>query len=273
MGVINLNYRRDKETGEVETDDSLGEKLSSFMKSPWVTHTLFTSVPALGIMNALAQYRQGKDNAAIIEAQAQQAADAQRAQGDNLVRSAQSLTSATGQYQLQAAEELRQGAIDQAMAANEQIKGEREAAKRSKELAEDVGAAYAQFAANGFMVDAAVGDTFGAVLDTMVAEGTNDVATIVEGAKMNQWSLEESSRSKRVSAGNSLASANHATISAEAAMKGARSAYNAAAASLSNGYAAARNARKSARRGLVANLFKTGVDTIKAGYKTFGTED
>lgn len=272
MGVINLNYRRDKDTGEVESDSTFGERLSTFMRSPAVRHTLFAAVPTFGLANAVAHYRQGRDAAGLMENQANAAYTAGIAQGDNLMRQAAGANMATGQYVNQAAEELRQSAIDQAMAANEQIKGEREAAARSKELAEDVGSAYAQFAANGFLVDGGAGDTFSAILDTMVAEGQTDVSTIVESAAMNEWSLDEAARAKRTAAGNTLGAANNAAISAEAALAGARDAYNAAAVSLANGYAAARNARKSAMYGLIGDLGKTGVDTLKAGVKTFGGE-
>ena len=231
-----------------------------------------------GAYNAYSNYQAGKEQAANIKQQSQiQAASIQRQAAEQAEalrassrayerKSAMDLMESDN-YKFQADEELRQGEISQEKANIEQLKGEREAAKRSRMLAQEIGEQYAQFAGNGFLVDASPTDTFGSIIKSSAAEGQYDVSTILENAKMNQWTFEEEKRSKQRSAVNSLVSANNSVFksqndlaSAEDARKAAATteanAAAAAADTLAYGRSAAKAARKSGNRGMWGSLLQ-----------------
>lgn len=211
---------------------------------------------AIGLMataaayGAYSSYQQGKENAANIEAQSKlqaneiqrQAAAAAEAQNaaarESDRRSMMDLMEANNQ-KFQADEELKQGEIFQEKANLEQLKGEREAAKRSRLLAQEIGQQYANFAANGIQVDAAPDDTVGSVIQSTTAEGQADISTILENAEMNQWTFEEQKRTMQRSAANTLAGANNSVFKAQSDAASAADARKAAATSLENGRQAA----------------------------------
>ena len=221
--------------------------------------------------------QQGKEQAANIKRQSQlqannimrQAnaeAEAQRAQGRQFERQSLMDLLEAGNQKFRADEELRQGEIAQEKANIEQIKGEREAARRSRLLAQEIGEQYAQFAGNGFAVDAGPQDTFGAIIRSSTAEGQADISTILDNAKMNQWTFEEEKRTQQRNSANSLQGANNLVFKSQSDQASAQDARNAAALTLSNaqsaaadtlayGRAAARAARKSGRRGAWGSIF------------------
>ncbi len=222
---------------------------------------------------AYSSYQQGKENASNIMAQAKlQASEIQRqaaaqAEAQNAAareadrRSAMDLLEANNQA-FQAGEELRQGEIAQERANLEQVKGEREAAKRSRLLAQEIGQQYANFAANGIAVDASPTDTVGSVIMSTAAEGQADISTILENAELNQWTYEEQKRTMRRSAANTLAGANNSVFKAQSDAASAADARKAAATTLANGRAAAadtlaygRSAAKAARRSGVRGMW------------------
>ena len=147
-----------------------------------------------------------------------------------------------------AAEELRQGEIAQEKANIEQLKGEREAAKRSRLLAQEIGEQYAQFAANGFDVAANPEDTFGSILKTATAEGQADITTILENANMNKWSFEEEKRTRRRSAASDLSSANASVFKARSLGESAADYRRAGAEGVVNAELAARDTLRYAKR-------------------------
>lgn len=247
---------------------------------------------ALGMMAASAaygaysSYQQGKENAQNIKEQSQlqaneirrqaaQAAAEQNAMGAREDRKAtQSLLEANNQ-KFKADEEMRQGEIAQERANLEQLKGEREASKRSMQLAQEIGSQYANFAANGVAVDASPTDTVGSVLKSTAAEGQADISTILENAKLNQWTYEEQKRSMQRSAVGSLMGANNATLRAQgetaagadyrnAARQTIENGKQAAAETLEYGRSAARAARKAGIRGMWGSLLTGG--SHMAGY-------
>lgn len=221
-------------------------------------------------------YQQGKENAANIKAQSQmqaneiqrqaaQAAAAQNAQAAQEDRKAsQSLLEASNE-KFKADEEMRQGEIAQERANLEQLKGEREANKRSRQLAQEIGSQYANFAANGIAVDASPTDTVGSVIKSTVAEGQADISTILENAALNQWTFEEQKRSMQRSALGSLMGANNATLRAQnqteagadyrrAAAQTIENGRQAAQETLAYGASAARSARKAGNRAMWGSL-------------------
>ena len=213
--------------------------------------------------------------------QAQSAAEAQRAQARQYDRQSMMDMLDAGNEKFRAGEELRQGEIMQERANIEQLKGEREAAKRSRLLAQEIGEQYAQFAANGFDVAANPDDTFGAIIRSSTAEGQADVSTILENARMNQWTFEEAKRTQQRNAANSLQGANNLVFKAQASHASAQDARKAAAQTLANaeqaaqqtiryGDAAAKSARKSGRRGAWGAAFKGVADVGLGGYEIFG---
>lgn len=214
--------------------------------------------------------QQGKEQAADIRRQSQLQADnirrqasaeaeAQRAQSRMFERQGTMDMLEAGNEKFRAAEELRQGEIAQERANIEQVKGEREAARRSRMLAQEIGQQYAQFAGNGFAVDAGPDDTFGAIIRSSTAEGQADISTILDNARMNQWTFEEERRTQQRNAANSLQGANNFVFKAQSAQESAQDARRAAALTEANaeaaaqqtiayGKSAARAARKSGRR-------------------------
>ena len=241
---------------------------------------------ALGLMatsaayGAYSSYQSGKENAANIKAQAQlQASDIQRqaaaqAEAQNAQarefdrRSTMDLLEA-GNQKFQADEELRQGELSQERANIEQMKGERDAAKRSRILAQEIGQQYANFAANGIAVDANATDTVASVIKTATTEGQYDISTILENAEMNQWTFEEQKRTLQRSAANSLQGANNSVFKAKSDAESGVDARKAARTTLANGAqaaketlaygaSAARAARKSGVRGMWGSLLTGG---------------
>lgn len=203
--------------------------------------------------------RQSQLQADNIRRQASAEAEAQRAQSRMFERQSMMDMLEADREKFRADEELRQGEIAQEKANIEQLKGEREAAKRSRLLAQEIGQQYAQFAGNGFAVDANPNDTFGAIIRSSATEGQADISTILDNAKMNQWTFEEEKRTQQRNAANSLQGANNFVFKAQSDQASAQDARNAAALTLSNaeaaaqqtiayGKAAAKSARKAGRR-------------------------
>lgn len=223
---------------------------------------------AVGTYQAYAQDQQARAQAELLKAQARQGAAALNAEADNFTREAMGKDSEIGEFSSLASEELRQHAIAMDMAANEQIKGERAAAQRGLLLSSHIGSLYANYAANGFLVDGRGGDTFGDIIRSATTEGQSDISEITEGANFNMWSLEENARSKIIGARNSLAGANNAAMQAQSLMLSARDSREAAAETLANGYAAARDARRAGRRAAFGTLAQTGVNAFMNFGKT-----
>jgi len=203
--------------------------------------------------------RQSQIQANNIMRQANAEAEAQRAAARQYERQSLMDMMSAGNEKFRADEELRQGEIAQEKANIEQLKGEREAARRSRILAQEIGEQYAQFAGNGFAVDASPTDTFGAIIKSSATEGQADISTILDNAKMNQWTLEEERRTQQRNAANSLQGANNLVFKAQSDQASAQDARSAAALTMANasaaaadtisyGRAAARAARKSGRR-------------------------
>ncbi len=225
--------------------------------------------------------REAQLSADSIRRQAQAAAEAQRAQARQYERQSLMDMLDADKETFRAGEELRQGEIAQERANIEQLKGEREAARRSRLLAQEIGEQYAQFAGNGFAVDANPTDTFGAIIKSSATEGQADVSTILDNAKMNQWTLEEERRTQQRNAANSLQGANNLVFKAQSDMASAQDARAAAALTESNaeaaarqtimyGNAAAKSARKSGRRGAWGAALKGVADVGLGGYTIFG---
>lgn len=225
---------------------------------------------ALGLMAASAGYgaysarQQGKENARNIEAQSQLQAQ-QIANQANETAAAQNAKASeslldAGNQKFKAEEEMRQGEIAQERANLEQLKGEREASKRSMQLAQEIGSQYANFAANGIAVDASPTDTVGAVIKSTAAEGQADISTILENAKLNQWTYEEQKRSMQRSAVGSLMGANNAVLRAqretEAAAQTVKNGQQAAQDTITYGQAAARAARRAGNRAMWGSLLQ-----------------
>ena len=203
--------------------------------------------------------RQSRLQAADIMRQANATAEAQRAEARQYERQGMMDMMEAGNQKFRADEELRQGEIAQEKANIEQIKGEREAARRSRILAQEIGQQYAQFAGNGFAVDANPYDTFGAIIRSSATEGQADISTILDNAQMNQWTFEEEKRTQQRNAANSLQGANNFVFKAQSDQASAQDARSAAALTMANaqsaaadtiayGKAAAKAARKSGRR-------------------------
>lgn len=182
---------------------------------------------------------QGQLQANEIQRQANATAEAQKAAARDMDRQAMSALMDADKQKFQADEELKQGEIFQEKANIEQIKGEREAAKRSRMLAQEIGSQYAQFAGNGFLVDASPTDTFGAIIKSSATEGQADISTILDNAKMNQWTFEEQKRTMQRSAIGSLVGANNSVFRSQSLQAGAADARNAAALTQQNAAQAA----------------------------------
>ena len=203
--------------------------------------------------------RQSQLQAADIMRQANATAEAQRAEARQYERQSLMDMLEAGNQKFRADEELRQGEIAQEKANIEQMKGEREAARRSRILAQEIGEQYAQFAGNGFAVDANPTDTFGSIIRSTATEGQADISTILDNAKMNQWTFEEEKRTQQRNAANSLQGANNFVFKAQSDLESGQDARSAAALTMANaqaaaadtiayGKAAAKAARKSGRR-------------------------
>ncbi len=101
----------------------------------------------------------------------------------------------------QAAELKQQADLKQAQAGIAQRQGEEEEAKRMRQLANDIGSTYANFAGNGLLVDSK-GGTIASVLKTQTEEGLSDVATIKDNTAMNVWTYQQNAANLRASAKN-----------------------------------------------------------------------
>ena len=186
-----------------------------------------------------------------------------------------------GKEKFRAGEELRQGEIAQEKANIEQLKGEREAARRSRILAQEIGQQYAEFAGNGFAVDANPNDTFGYIIRSATTEGQADISTILDNAKMNQWTFEEEKRTQQRNAANSLQGANNLVFRAQSDAESAADARKAAATTLSNasqtaaetlayGRKAARATKKAGRLALISGLLGGGASAYTAWDSKYG---
>ena len=241
---------------------------------------------------AYSSYQQGKENAANIRRQSQlqandilrqanATAEAQKAQARQYQReSLMDMMSADNEV-FRAGEELRQGEIAQEKANIEQLKGEREAARRSRLLAQEIGEQYAQYAANGFDVAASPTDTLGAIIRSSTTEGQADITTILQNADLNQWTFEEEKRTQQRNAATSLRGANNLVFKAQSAQSSSQDALDAASLTLSNareaadetlayGRAAAKAARKSGQRGAIGSILG-GIGSVGMGsYQVWG---
>ena len=241
---------------------------------------------ASGIYSGWSSYQSGKENAANIKTQAQISAnqtlrqaeetqEAYNAQARAYDRQSLSSLLEANEHASDASEELRQGEISQEKANIEQLKGEREAAKRSRLLAQEIGEQYAQFAGNGFDVAASPTDTFGSIIKSSVTEGQADISTILENANMNKWSYEEEKRTHRRSAASDLASANASVFKAQSYSESASDYRNAAVQQMDDaqqtaqetleyGKQAAKSAKKSGTRGAWGSLLQGGIGAFMA---------
>ena len=109
-----------------------------------------------------------------------------------------------------AAESERQAQLENERAGLAQIQGEQEAERRSRQLAADLGATYANYAGNGLLVDGAGKDTLGSVLKTQVAEGQSDISTIRDNTALNVWTHQSNAASLLASAANQRISGRNA---------------------------------------------------------------
>ena len=227
--------------------------------------------------------QQSQIQAQQIQREAAAAAEAQNAEARALDRRSLMDMLEAGKEKFRAGEELRQGEIAQEKANIEQLKGEREAARRSRILAQEIGQQYAEFAGNGFAVDANPNDTFGYIIRSSATEGQADISTILDNAKMNQWTFEEEKRTQQRNAANSLQGANNLVFKAQADQANAQDSRAAAALTLSNaqeaaadtiryGNQAARAARKSGTRGAWGSILG-GVGSVGWGaYNVWGKD-
>ena len=225
--------------------------------------------------------RQSQLQAADILRQANATAEAQRAEARQYERQSLMDMMEAGNQKFRADEELRQGEIAQEKANIEQMKGEREAARRSRILAQEIGEQYAQFAGNGFAVDANASDTFGAIIRSSTTEGQADISTILENAKMNQWTFEEEKRTQQRNAANSLQGANNLVFKAQSDAESAADARKSAALTLENarqsaqetlayGRKAARATKKAGRLALISGLLGGGASAYTAWDSKYG---
>ena len=227
-----------------------------------------TSAAAAGV-GAWSAYETGKENAANIREQAEISANQTRRQAEEQKKAMEAQARGLDRQSLAAlmeaneraqgaSEELRQGEISQEKANLEQLNGEREAARRSRILAQEIGEQYAQFAGNGFAVDASPTDTFGSIIKTSTAEGQADITTILENANLNKWSYEEEKRAHRRNAASDLASANASVFKARSLSEGAADYRTAAAEQQANAEIAARETLAYGRRAAKAQR-KSGI--------------
>ena len=225
--------------------------------------------------------RQSQLQANNIMRQAQATAEAQRAEARQHERQSLMDMLESGKEKFRAEEELKQGEIAQEKANIEQVKGEREAARRSRLLAQEIGQQYAQFAGNGFAVDANPNDTFGAIIRSSTTEGQADISTILDNARMNQWTFEEEKRTMQRNAANSLQGANNYVFKAQSDVANAQDARRAAATTMANardaardtmnyGFAAASAARSAGKRAAWGSILG-GIGQLGwGGYQVWG---
>ena len=87
----------------------------------------------------------------------------------------------------EAAAKHQQAGVEVAQAGVEQISGEQEAERRSRQMAHDIGSAYANYAGNGLLVDGSSKDALGSALRTTVSEANSDIGTIRDNAATRVW--------------------------------------------------------------------------------------
>ena len=115
------------------------------------------------------------------------------------------------QTEAEAREKERQARFEDVRAGVAQIRGEQEAEKRSRVLAQDIGRMYAEYAGNGLLVDGSGKDSVGAALRTQATEAQADIGTIRDNTAMEVWTHLANAGSYRASAGNTrIAGANRA---------------------------------------------------------------
>jgi len=155
------------------------------------------------IYGGVSAYQSGKAQQAAANEAAQNALTASQMQAD----------AARQQAQAEADEYSRQARLEEARAGIEQIQGEQEAEKRSRQLASSVGSLYANYAGNGLLVDGNPSDTLGAALRTEVAEGQADISTIRDNTAINVWTRQSNALSLKTSAANALTAGHNAASS------------------------------------------------------------
>lgn len=171
----------------------------------------------LSAYEGVSSYQQGKAEAATLKDQAEAAEAEARGKANEMNRQA-------------SLEDIRAGIA--------QVGGEREAEKRSRLLAQDIGSMYADFAGNGLLVDGSSKDVVGAALRTQVGEAQSDISTIRDNSAMEVWTHMANASSYRASAANALtAGHNQATVLRSQA----------------------KSARKRGRSGLAMGLGKAGL--------------
>ena len=155
-------------------------------------------------------------------------------------------------YEAEAAQMARQAKMENVRAGIAQIQGEQEAEKRSRQLAQEIGSIYSDFAGNGVLVDTAIkNDTVGSVLRTQMVEGQADINTIRDNTKMNVWEHQQAAKSYAASAAMKMMAGENALIS---------------------GYYSADQTRKSARSSFISSLIGLGGQTmtgIASGVNTY----
>ena len=130
-------------------------------------------------------------------------------------------------------------------------------------------------------MDANPTDTFGAIIRSSTTEGQADISTILDNARMNQWTFEEERRTQQRNAGNSLQGANNLVFKSQSDLASGQDARSAAALTMANaraaaadtisyGRAAARAARKSGRRGAVGSILGGIADVGMGSYTVWG---
>lgn len=117
------------------------------------------AIIAGGVMSAVSQYQQGKE---------------QKRQAD-----------------FQANEARKQAQLEQERANIAQIQGEQEATRRMRAYSQEVGSVYANAAGNGLLIDSgSAGDTLGKILDTSATFAAQDVSTIRDNTALSIWTHE-----------------------------------------------------------------------------------
>ena len=116
----------------------------------------------------------------------------------------------------------RRAKEEMAKAGIAQLQSEQEAERRSRTLAADIGATYANFAANGLLVDGTNDGTFGHVLTNQVKEAQQDISTIRDNGRLSVWEHESQARSLLTTGKTSRLSQQYSLIGAASAQKNAK---------------------------------------------------
>lgn len=165
-----------------------------------------------GVYSAVSSYQQGKAARKESEAQA-------KAQAELASRQAAAQEEQAQEYE-------RQAAIERQGAGIEQLQGEQEADRRNRARALEIGAAYANAAGNGVLVDA--GGSFGDILKATDQEAVEDLSIIRANTAMSVWGRNEAARSN--------------LFQATQARRGAAGTLYSGREALRSGYAQGRNA-------------------------------